>query len=629
VTTLDQLRHLHIDPDRKRKFLQPFIDADAVLDEATRLRRELASPVDEDDPQRSTAGKLRLLRRADEVTTQLRLMADGIIAAGLALGGKPGAQLEDAYKSLEWALAEAFPGDGSTGNRQKLDTILADGLTPTVDTDYRRWQPLHWVIEAPDVIVERGGFDAIIGNPPFLGGQKLTGALGTNIRDWLVNVLAAGTKGSADQVAYFFLRAESLLSSRGTIGLIATNTIGQGDTREVGLDQMVDAGFTITRAIQSRSWPASTVNLEFAAVWGGLGQVADDVPRISDDKPVKRITTLLDPGGRVEGNPARLTDNSGIAFIGCYVLGMGFVLEPAEAQAWIAEQQRNAEVLFPYLHGEDLNQRSDCSASRWVIDFNERSLDEAGRYPRALQRVRQTVKPERDRLDGRNPTATDRARSWWKFGRRSPAMRDAIAGLDEVLVIALVSKTAMPARVPTGQVFAHRLAVFATDSYADQAVLSSSVHQAWAIKYSSTMRTDVNYSPSDAFETFPRPHATGRLEQVGRTVDVERRVIMLRRDLGLTKLYNLVNDPQITDAFDPDVARMRAIHIELDQAVAEAYGWSDVQLKHGFHTYRQMERFTISLAARVEILDRLLEENHRRAGILNEGASGEQGDLFS
>ena len=73
-------------------------------------------------------------------------------------------------------------------------------------TDYERWQPLHWVLAVPDVM-ERGGFDAIIGNPPFLGGQKLTGAMGTNVRDWFVNVLAEGQRGSADLVAYFFLRA--------------------------------------------------------------------------------------------------------------------------------------------------------------------------------------------------------------------------------------------------------------------------------------------------------------------------------------------------------------------------------------------------------------------------------------
>ena len=63
--------------------------------------------------------------------------------------------------------------------------------------------------------MERGGFDAIIGNPPFLGGKKLTGAMGTNMRDWFVNVLANGKKGNADLVAYFFLRAMSLLNSAG------------------------------------------------------------------------------------------------------------------------------------------------------------------------------------------------------------------------------------------------------------------------------------------------------------------------------------------------------------------------------------------------------------------------------
>ena len=87
---------------------------------------------------------------------------------------------------------------------------------------------------------------------------------------------------------------------------------------------------------------------------------------------------------------------------------------------------------------------------------------------------------------------------------------------------------------------------------------------------------------------------------------------MLRRNLGLTKLYNLVNDPDHR-RLRSDIARMREIHVELDQAVMDAYGWCDVRLDHGFHTYRQMQRWTVSPAARVEILDRLLEENLRRA----------------
>jgi hypothetical protein len=182
--------------------------------------------------------------------------------------------------------------------------------------------------------------------------------------------------------------------------------------------------------------------------------------------------------------------------------------------------------------------------------------------------------------------------------------------LPEVLVIALVSKTVMPLRVPSTQVFSHMLGVFASDSYSDQAILSSSLHQLWAITYGSGMRNDARYTPSDVFETFPRPESNDLLERSGRMLDEERREIMLRRNLGLTKLYNLVNDPTATDAADPDAARLRTVHVALDQAVAKAYGWDDLVLDHGFHEYRHAVRWSISPAARVESLDRLLLENH-------------------
>lgn len=124
---------------------------------------------------------------------------------------------------------------------------------------------------------------------------------------------------------------------------------------------------------------------------------------------------------------------------------------------------------------------------------------------------------------------------------------------------------------------------------------------------------DINYSPSDVFLTFPRPKPTRALEEIGRTLDTERREIMGRRDLGLTKLYNLVHDPDVVDAVDRDVARLRQIHVEVDSACLNAYGWGDVAPQHGFHTYRQLTRWSVSPSARVELLDRLLEENQRRA----------------
>ncbi|MBP8180053.1 MAG: hypothetical protein KAZ88_03560 [Acidimicrobiia bacterium] len=610
ITSLDQLRKLHIDPSRlpAGEMFDIFdVDIDAIITKAAELRRRLASEIDENNPARSSTAKRRQLAQLHSVTAELRKIADGIVAAGLPLGGKSGKVLDEAYENLRIAVKAAHANFGQPDSTM-LDSIIDHGLTPTVNTDYERWQPNHWIIEAVDVTVERGGFDAIIGNPPFLGGKKISGAMGSDVREWLVNVVARGATGNADQVAYFFLRAQSLLAAHGTLGLIATNSIAQGDTRVVGLDQMVQAGFTITRAVQSRPWPVASASLEYAAVWGTLGEVADAATRLSSDVPARCISTLLEPAGLVQGDPKCLNDNREIAFQGCIPLGKGFVLRSDEAHEMIGADPRNRDVVFPYLNGEDLNQRPDCSASRWLIDFNTSSLEHASTYPLALSRIRQLVKPEREEGDKSVASAP-----WWLLWRSRPALKAAISDLDEVLAIARVSSTVMPVRIPTNQVPSEKVVVFATDSYSTQAVLSSSLHQVWAIKYGTTLGTTTQYTPSDVFETFPRPGDTTLLAGAAQTLDSERRQIMLRRELGLTSLYNLISNPQITDASDADIARMRAIHIELDEVVMDAYGWSDIPLDHGFHTYRQMRRWTVSPAARVEILDRLLEENHRRA----------------
>ena len=120
---------------------------------------------------------------------------------------------------------------------------------------------LHWPLAFPEII-QRGGFDAFVGNPPFVGGSKIA-VIGSDYRDYLVNHVASGRRGLADYVAYFFLRYMRELKEGGTAGLIATKSLAQGDTREVGLDQMVASGATIYRAIPSRKWPGQA-NLHVA-----------------------------------------------------------------------------------------------------------------------------------------------------------------------------------------------------------------------------------------------------------------------------------------------------------------------------------------------------------------------------
>jgi hypothetical protein len=606
VTDLDQLRYLHLYPDAQRMDTQLLVDIDGKIAEATRLRKELASPVVEHDPMRSTRGKQALLEQLHRVTADLRLVADSIIAAGLPLGGKPGRQLDDAYVALSWELSEAFPPDGSTGSDIKLQRRLGRGLTPTVQTDYDRWDPLHWILEAPDVMITHQGFDAIVGNPPFLGGPKLRSALGEEYRSWLVDCISGVRSGKTDLVAYFFVRAVSLLNQSGWLGLIATNTIAQGDTRAAGLDPMVAAGFTITRAIRSRPWPSRSANLEFAAVWGTCASLSNEVMYVLDEEEVPGITTLLEPRGRSGVLPLRLIENRGQCFNGMKIYGKGFIISEDLARDWIRADPSNRDVLFPCLSGEDLNSSASLAASRWAIDFNSRTQEEARVYRLPFEHVLYQVKPERDNV--RRQAVRDR---WWLYGDLRPALRRATSHLDEVLVVAAVSKFAMFGRVARAQVLSHRLNVVASDSYGLQAVLSSCMHQLWIATYGATLESRLAYTPSDVFDTYAFPELSEWLEAIGEALDDVRREIMRRRGLGLTGLYNLINDSNIRG--DLDTERMRGVHVEVDEATMSAYGWDDVSLEHGFHTYRQMERWTVSPAARTEILDRLLELNHERA----------------
>ncbi|MGY1833190.1 DNA methyltransferase [Geodermatophilus sp. SYSU D01180] len=609
LTTLEQLRHLYIAPDpKKTKQLNAFVDVDTVLAEATRIRHLLASPVDEDDPQRSRNGKRRLLEQSEQVTAKLRLIADGIIAAGLRLGGKPGAALDNAYTSLEWALMRAFSADGSPGDTADINRIIDQGLTPTVRTDFDRWQPLHWIIEAPDVLLEHGGFDAIIGNPPFLGVSSQRSALGENMREWAVNQIADGNRGMADFVAYFFLRAQQLAHGRkGQIGLIATNSIAQNQTKRVGLDQMVRSGATIRWAVRSEPWPSRSANLEYAVVCITLAQLADGVARFADRTPVAGISTMLEgETSSTTSAPVRLAENQSIAFEGVKLNGDGFLLTETEAVQLIRADAKNVAVVRRFLGGKDVNSRSDCSASRWAVCFSDLNATDAAKYELPYARALKSVKPEREKL--RSSALRDR---WWLYEKPRPAMYAAIQKMKRVPVLAVTSKAVTPVRVESDQVLAKTLAVFALPALADFAILSSSMHQLWAITWGSTLETRVRYTASDVFETFPRPSRTERLELAGTRLDEERREIMIRRDLGLTDLYNEVNNPNVQD--DHDINLVRELHIECDAATADAYGWSDVPLEHGFHTYRQMERFTVSPAARDELLNRLLRENQIRA----------------
>lgn len=312
-------------------------------------------------------------------------------------------------------------------------------------------------------------------------------------------------------VAYFELRAHLLLNHWGQTGLVATNTLAQGDTREVGLDQLVDGGVQIRRAVKSAPWPSRSAVLEYCAVWTSQRRLIDCVVSVLDGVVVSNgISTSLNPDTRESSWSEMLERNGSQVYQGSLVLVIdGFSVTKEVAQSWIREDARYSDVLAPLLNGQDLNSDPLHQGGRWAINFHEWPEMRARRYPNAYAKLLAEVKPECQKKDVKSYAGLmDR---WWQYWRTRGDMTKALDSLDRCIVITLVSKVVMPVMVPTGQVFTHQLGVFVSDEYALFAFLSSAPHYWWAIDRSSTLETRVRYTPTDVFETLVRPPITSRL----------------------------------------------------------------------------------------------------------------------
>lgn len=493
----------------------------------------------------------------------------------------------------------------------------------------------HWFLEFPEVF-EKGGFECIIGNPPFLGGQKLTGTFGEAFLEWVKWEYAPIR--SVDLVTYFFRRIFNLIKKTGVQALISTNTIAQGGAREGGLEVIIAKGGRVNFAIRSVRWPGrAAVEISLVAI----SNKNDNRPCYLDNKKVKAITAYLDDAGEL-GNPYPLYANADRSFQGSIVLGQGFIMEPDEAQRLIDINNHNSEVLSPYLNGKDLNTKPDQSTTRWIINFFERSEAECEeRYPICFSRVEESVKPGRLK----NKYSRNAKEYWWRYERLRPELYKKISKLERILVIAQVSRTVAVAFVTPNQVLDAKLIVFALSQYWHFAVLQSSFHYNWAWKYCTTMKSDLSYTPTAIFQTMPFPQefdseGSDLLNSIGRVYDEHRRQLMLKMQLGLTKTYNLFHDPDLspeavekaskqsteiaTEAYD-DILKLRNLHHQMDEAVLAAYGWhegseqwgSAIELRHDFYEVDCLPendhiRYTIHTDARKEALKRLLLLNHER-----------------
>lgn len=223
-----------------------------------------------------------------------------------------------------------------------------------------------------------------------------------------------------------------------------------------------------------------------------------------------------------------------------------------------------ADVVRPYLVGDDITEDLMQRPRRYVIDFGVLALEDAERYPAAMAIVRARVKPARDRNRDRGFRE-----QWWRFGRPRGEMRDAIAPLERFIAGNRIGKRFLFTWQASGVCPSDLTNVFAFDTDYAMGVLTSCVHQAWAHSESSTLEDRPRYTPTSCFETFPWPMPTtgqrDRIAAVAAQLISERQAITTRAGIGLTVLYNAIDD----GAWKP----VAELHRRLDDAVLDAYGW--------------------------------------------------------
>jgi hypothetical protein len=534
----------------------------------------------------------------------VRLMGDAVIGAFFS-ADKPKERERHRADVESWLTGSL---EAAWGKLAAMAATLQQGEHPL--------PPFHWEIEFPEVFAPtNGGFDAIVGNPPFAGKNTIAASQRRGYAAWL-QTLHKGAHGNADLVAHFFLRSFASIRSEGVFGLIATKTISQGDTRATGLSAILASGGVIFRAIRRLKWPGEAA-VTVAVVHIKRGPIAN--PQL-DGRIVRRISAYL-VDGDLDGSLEALSANKGNAFKGSELGGDAFLCDDSAASLDNAHSMQDVRMaielnpssskrVIPYLGGEDLNTSPTQTPRRSVIWLGDLSLAEAqSKYPELTALVHQRTPPKK------------LAASWWRWRRETPELYRRLRSMKRVIVRSLTSAHFPTfSVVETNRIFEQTLIVFLYDTHSVLSTLCSAAHEIWVGFLGATLEDRGRYSISDSFEPFPFPSGfemSPALEAAGQIYNDHRSALMIARNEGLTKIYNQFHDRNETAE---GIKRLRILHAAMDRAVLESYGWGDLaeravpifldESNEDDHTYQGRLFWPSEL--RDEVLARLLALNAER-----------------
>jgi hypothetical protein len=354
-------------------------------------------------------------------------------------------------------------------------------------------------------------------------------------------------------------------------GFVCTNSVAQNEGREAAIDPLISRGGTITDAWRSYPWPGEAA--VHIAIVNWVMNAYDGI-RMLDGREVPSISPSLTE--TIDVTTARqLKANERLCFMGVTPGNKEFVLTEDQRQAILAEDPKSAPVIRPFLIARDVNREIDQRPTRWIIDFEFMTKDEAEAFPGAMRHVRKYVYPIRSR--NRREAY---ARRWWSFVEPRPGLRFTINGMKHVLAISTVGPHLLVTRQPSGICFDHQLMVVALKDYYHFGVLQSRLHAIWAWARGSTLEERLRYTNTTVFETFPFPllpdgkydprvrpktPEADRLAEAAEAFDRLRGEKCRERGEGLTKIHNGL------EAGEHD--ELRAAYDAMNDALDVCYGF--------------------------------------------------------
>lgn len=408
--------------------------------------------------------------------------------------------------------------------------------------------------------------DAIISNPPFIGGKLLRTNLGGAYVDNLFAVYDGRVPREADFVVYWFEKARAMIATGAVrrAGLLATQSIRGGSNRKV-LERIKVSG-DIFMAWSDEPWVIEGAAVHVSIVGFDKG---NERQRVLDGHEVASINANLTAGTDLT-KARRLGENLGIAFMGD-TKGGAFEVAEEQARSMLAHPnphgRSNADVLHPWVNGLDVTRRP---RHMWIVDFGADTAEkEAALYEAPFALVEELVKPIR--LASRTTIS-----SWWLHERPRPEMRQALASFERYLATPTIAKHRLFVWVDGRTLPDHQLIVFAKDDDYTFGILQSRVHELWARGTGTQLReveSGFRYTPTTCFETFPFPQPTGEqrdaISQATHALDGLRNGWLNPTGLSAEELHGRT----LTNLYNQRPTWLTNLHDDLDRAVLDAYGW--------------------------------------------------------